>query len=301
MTFTPTTTTTNPSELADRWRTWSDEGLPSDLERRLRAINTYSTEAITRVLELSAELEKGLEVSSLLRAVDRFLSSSGEWSERLDRRATLLVLDRLTAPSTEPPVLPVWSAPQANLRRRIFTDVEIGLVRSCSFVTAKCASTVGALDAGTASGELHKIVPSAVVRSATGQPTHLDGFGTERTSPFGYPVATPRRLEIPRWAQLHFVQLLERTPHDALLLYTGKATDPAKIQSAILMSAGKALAKAGLAHDPTVQPLSIRNTAARRVYEAHGIEAAATFLGHDDFMSVAREIGIREHMPSRQR
>jgi integrase len=63
----------------------------------------------------------------------------------------------------------------------------------------------------------------------------------------------------------------------------------------------KALVRAGLGEDPTVTPLSVRNTAGRRVYDERGLEAAAAFLGHQDLMSVAREIGVREHRPTRQR
>lgn len=294
-------TTDHIDPLVTRWMIWGDEGLPDNLESRLRATRTYAPATITQLVALASELNERLEHRAPAGAVDHFLAAGDEWSESLDRRAALRVLERLSHLPSAPLAKPDWHAPKATLRRRLLTELEIGLVRHCSLDSPLCASTVGALDGGTASGELHKITPPTVRRDPSGLPTHLDGLGTERPSPFGYPVAAPRTIEIPLWARPSFARLVPNTPFDAPILYTGASNDPTKVQSAILMSANKALAKAGLGDDPTVKPLSIRNTAARRAYETSGLEAAAQFLGHGDFTSVAREIGLRDHLLVRER
>lgn len=294
-------TSLNNDILATRWSIWGEEGLPDNLESRLHATNTYSPAAITQLVALANELSERLEHRAPVGAVDHFLAAGDEWTERLNRRTTLRVLERLNHLPGAPLAKPDWLTPKATLRRRLLTELEIGLVRHCSLDSPLCASTVGALDGGAASGELPKIVPPTVRRDPKGLPTHLDGLGTKRPSPFGYPAAAPRTISIPHWSRPSWARLLPNTPEDAPILYTGASSDSAKIQSAILMSANKALAKAGLGDDPTAKPLSIRNTAARRVYDDQGLEAAARFLGHGDFMSVAREIELREHLPVRER
>ena len=108
-------------------------------------------------------------------------------------------------------------------------------------------------------------------------------------------------MEIPLWARACFTQLAKNAVATRPLLYAGSSHEPKKIQSLILMNLGKALSLAGLASDPTVTPLSIRNTAGRRAYESGGIEAAANLLGLEDFNSVAREIGLRPHLPTRKK
>jgi hypothetical protein len=95
--------------------------------------------------------------------------------------------------------------------------------------------------------------------------------------------------------------LLADTDATQLLLYTGNSTVPNKIQSSILMTVNKVLEDAGLAGDPPVKPQSVRNGAARRAYNDGGIEAAAGLLGIRDLNGVAREIGVRPHLPQRQR
>jgi hypothetical protein len=62
----------------------------------------------------------------------------------------------------------------------------------------------------------------------------------------------------------------------------------------------KVLTVAGLGGDPTVKPLSIRNTFGRDHHDRTGdLLGTAALFGHEDLMSVAREIGLRPH-PLRQ-
>ena len=287
--------------FATRWTTWENEGLPNNLAARLRAIGTYSESAVALLIELTDELEANLTKWSPAGAVDRFICSTDDWTERLNRWACVRALECLDRLPCSPLPRPQWCPPEPNLRRRTFTDVEIGLVRHCSLGAATRAGAVGALDAGAASGELHGLTPTEVRRDDRGAPTHLEGKGTVRDVPFGYPTAAARTLEIPAWAGTAFATLVAHTEPTELLLYSGNSNENPKIQSSILMGVKKVLTQAGLGDDPTVKPISIRNTAARRVYESGGIEAAARFLGHDDWMSVAKEIGIRKHLSARKR
>lgn len=287
--------------FATRWTTWENEGLPNNLAARLRAIGTYSVSAVSLLIELTDELEGNMAKRSAAGAVDRFISSTDDWTERLNRWACVRALECLDRLPCSPLPRPQWCPPQPNLRRRTFTDVEIGLVRHCSLGAATRAGAVGALDAGAASGELHGLTPSEVRRDDHGTPTHLEGKGTVRDVNHGYPIAAPRTMEIPAWACSAFATLVAHSKPTELLLYNGNSNENLKIQSSILMGVKKVLTQAGLGDDPTAKPLSIRNTAARRVYESGGIEAAARFLGHDDWMSVAKEIGIRKHLTARKR
>lgn len=148
------------------------------------------------------------------------------------------------------------------------------------------------LDAGGISGELGRLHGVDVV-SRDGGGFAVAAPGTMRTQRFGYTMAAPRTLEIGDWASGKFETLSKATSPEDLLLYAGSATTPAKIQSSILMNVTSTLNYAGFGADPTVRPLSIRNTAGRRAYEEGGLEAAAALLGHDDYNAVAQKIGLR--------
>ena len=132
-----------------------------------------------------------------------------------------------------------------------------------------------------ASGELGVLLPAGVRCDANTQATHLEGTGTLRPVTCGYPVAAPRTMEIPTWARSTFSSLLVNADPARPILYGGDSVDPGKIQSLILMNINKVLA--------------------RRAYGSGGIEAAAELLGMQDFNSVAREIGIKAHLPARKR
>lgn len=300
MTNTTTTSTTGPNDPTSRWQSWHDTGLPTNLGQRLHAVGTYSDAAIKKVEVLAEELDNTLERFSPTGAIDRFLAAPTEWEERIDRWATLGVLERLSQIPGSRPARPAWSSPTV-LRRRPLSEVEIGLVRHSALGSIAATSSVGSLDAGLVSGELAKLTSSLVAFDGSAQASGIRAPGTQRESSYGYPMAGARVLEVPPWARASLTRLCAETDPEAPLLYGGRSRDAGKIQSSILMVVRKVLIRAGLGNDESVTPLSIRNTSARRVYDAHGLEAAAHFLGHHDLMSVAREIGIREHLPARRR
>lgn len=284
-----------------RWDLWADRGLPTGIDAALAARGTHSTAAIATVAALAAELESRLEHLRPPAAVDRFLAAGEAWEDRLDRWSTLRTLERLAHLPAKPLPWPGWAPPDPNLRRRPLTSVEIGLVRLSALRTKAKAALVGALDAGLASGELPLVAADQIV-VADGAPAAMRAPGTCRDNRSGYPEAFARRLDIHSWCRPAFTAAVEHQAAGPRLLYQGNSATHATIQSAQLMAVGTVLADAGLAGDPTVKPLSIRNTAGRHAYETAGrsIEAAADLLGHDDLMFVAREIGIRPHRPTRR-
>jgi hypothetical protein len=298
------TTTTKPNtstpDLTLRWKSWGENGLPFNARQRLAQTGTFSSSALGTFESYVEELEQLLEQRSPIGAVDAFLATSDAWGERVDRFATVRTLERLS--QLKIPVLerPRWALPQANMRRRALTEVEIGTVRYCSLRNALHSASIGAFDAGVQSGELPGLFSRDVHLDANGA-IRITVSGTERKVTCGYPVATPRTLDVPSWCQPAMTQLAKSVDATRPLLYGGRKNGHSAIQSAILMNISNVLKDAGLGSDPSVKPLSIRNTAGRRACEAGGLEAAARLLGHDDFSSVAREIGLRPHAPVRER
>ncbi len=288
-------------DIASRWEQWRRDEFPRHIERRLRGVGTFSGQAIERISELSNELERLLAVGPALRAIDFFLARSATQSNRLDRYATIRVLETLDQVKGEPIAWPGgWSPEDPNQRERILQDTEIGLVRLISLKSAARTGPVATLDAGAVSGELGILRGSNLVTLSEGG-FSINAPGTQRASGLGYTMAAPRTLTVSSWATSKFKTLAEATEPDDFLLYAGSASTTNKIQSSILMSVTDTLQRAGLSQDPTVRPLSIRNTAGRRAHDEGGLEAAAVLLGHDDFNSVAKKIGLQRHAPVRKR
>lgn len=289
------------AELDIRWRNWQDNGLPSDIETQLARLGTHTVTAAAAVAERAEEIAARLG-QPRGAAIDRFLNVTDDWAERTDRIATVRTLEVLTAFKGPAMARPCWRPPAEHSRRRTLTGIEIGLVRLCALRHSGSTVRVAALDAGGLSGELDSIFPSDVIFDVHGDPTQLQFCGTHREIASGYPPAAPRILEIPAWSRPAFkTDVAAAVTANRRLLYKGKSDEAAKIQSSVLMGVHSVLCDAGLGSDPTVRPLSIRNTFGRAVYDTAGIEAAAQALGHDDWMAVAREIGVRPHAPVRQR
>jgi len=282
-------------DIASRWDQWRMAEFPRHIEQRLRSVGTFGEHAIERISELSDELERLLSVGPTLRAIDFFLARGSSQSQRLDRYATIRVLEILDQVKGGPIAWPKgWSPEDPNQRERILQDTEIGLVRLVSMKSAATSGPVATLDAGAISGELGILRGMDLIALAGGS-FEISAPGTQRASGLGYTMAAPRTLAINPWATTKLKILAQATGPDDLLLYDGSATTASKIQSSILMSVSNTLQRAGLSQDPSVRPLSIRNTAGRRAYDVGGLEAAASLLGHDDFTSVAKKIGIRSH------
>ncbi|MFA5565289.1 MAG: hypothetical protein WC184_04370 [Acidimicrobiia bacterium] len=291
----------NFSGVDFRWEQWEDDGLPDLVDQRLLAVGTYSPSAVERCMELVDELEDRIASAGSASGVAGFLRGAVTWTDECDRRAVLRTLERLGGLRVDP--LPWFkiTEPPVNMRRRVLTDIERGLVRYCALANPTRAAIVGALDSGVASGELAELRASSVMIDGTGTAVGLRLGGTSRHNRSGYPQAAPRTTEIAFWAQPAFTELATHYRDDELILYGGNSPRPASRQSAVLMGARTVLTDAGLSGDATVRPLSIRNTFGRAFYDSgNDLEATAGILGHDDFMSVAREIGLREHKPRRR-
>lgn len=297
------TNTNKPLTLLDisqRWEHWTNDEYPRRLEHRLRSVGTFSEPAIERIGELSNELERLLNASPALRAIDFFLSRATTHAHRLDRYATIRTLEILDQIKGDPIPWPGWLPDDETLRERTLRDTEIGLVRLISLTSAHRVGPIATLDAGAISGELG-LLHGIDLTKRDGGDFVVSAPGTLRKERFGYTMASPRELQIGDWATGKFETLFQATGPNDLLLYAGSATKPEKIQSSILMNVANTLKYAGIGADPTVRPVSIRNTAGRRAYEKGGLEAAAALLGHDDFNSVAQKIGLQSRKPVRVR
>lgn len=292
--------TSSSVDFHTRYETWQREGLPLNPTTRLRAIGTYDDAALATVEVLVTELSQRMERDHAGAAVDTFLAASASWKDGNARYATLRSLEFLSQLPGEAQPRRHADAP-ANLRRRVLSSLERGLVRHAALSATMRVVLIGALDAGIASAELARLDTSHLARDTQGRPTHYLAPGSTRESASGYPAAAPRTLVIPTWSQEALAFVAKSTPASAPLLYNGTSTSPTRQQSTILMAVNGCLERAGFGDDKTVTPLSVRNTAARAIYDESGLEAAAAFLGHEDLGSVAREIGIREHRPLRKR
>ena len=276
------------------WQTWTAGGTPTAAPGlSSRFLDDESRAVFT---ELCNELRDRLATRiDPVRAVDGFLAQGETLEERRNRSATVRILEKLSGMRVKADPLPTWLS-AVNERRRPFTVVEAVLVRLCAYESPRRANLVGFSEAGLGSGELHLILPDDVTLDSNLRATHVVARGTQRSNRAGYPVAAPRRLTIPGWAQDSIGSHAATARQGQPMLYDGKATDPQDRQSSVLTTIGNVLEDAGLKQDPTVSPLSIRNTAALVRYRAEGIEAAASFLGIDDLNSVLREIGVRPHL-----
>lgn len=74
-------------------------------------------------------------------------------------------------------------------------------------------------------------------------------------------------------------------------LCAGSSLSTAEAAHSVTVGLNRLLASSGLTREPGVTARSIRLTAARRVLDERGIEAAARFLGHDSLDSTADALG----------
>ena len=69
------------------------------------------------------------------------------------------------------------------------------------------------------------------------------------------------------------------------------ATDPKGAERSVRTQLSQLLRQAGIGHIDGVTGMSIRNTAARQIFEQHGIESAARFLGTASLDTAAAAVG----------
>jgi len=272
--------------------------MPEDVADRLAAVGLCSPRAIDRGGVLMRELADRVEAQLAVIAIDRFLAAGREWHDRLDRRAVVELARLVSDLERGPVVWPGWQPDAATVRRRVLRDLEMALIRMIAArrVTAATAATVGLCEAGAASGELAQVTPEDVRTRADGSPEAVWLPGGGRA---GY----ARERPLPAWVRPLIARRLQAAAGEPLgrLAYAGAAVWAHKQQSAVLMNLNTVLRNAGLGGDPTVKPLSVRNTAARAIYDRDGLEPAAAAVGAGSYDAVACEIGLKAHPPVRRR
>jgi hypothetical protein len=297
------TITADPDNLATRWAHWETESLPLGLLKSFEVNGLFTTDAFDTAHRLGTELDERLGRHGARRAVDGFIADGDGWHDRCDRWVLLRLMEKLTATSlTKVPLpRPEWAAP-TGLRARTLSDLEHGVVRVCAIASAHFASTIAICEAGTASRELALILPDMLdgdlQHGFTG--VHLPGT-TLDTGRIYRPLAA-RRNDLPAWGRRHVADQRSTIFDNSPLLYRGKKLEAEKRQSSVLANIHSVLTDAGLGTDPTVKPLSIRNTAARALYlQTNRIEDVARFVGTDRWDALKAEIGLCERAPVRAR
>jgi hypothetical protein len=298
-------------------RSWQTHGLPPSVGLRLRSAGLLTESGEARLDDLVAELDD-------LVTADRgdiyagFMSAAASWTDYRDRYATWRLLEQHRPPQPPPPPRPPVAVPEPVDpldRRRPLTDLEIALVRFTSLhrLTQRVTidnrrsrtqiALIGLLDAGCTTNEVSIITPAHVERDSTGAAIAIESPGATSDHRRARPAAAPRRVPIPDWCQPTIDELLASTPTTGVLVDPAASTDgPGQlhaVQRRIVAVVDDVFTHAGLASDPTVDPTSIRNTAGRAAYLAHGLEAALELLGDRDPNRLRREIGIRPHPPRR--
>lgn len=278
-----------------RWAAWEDEGLPEGMGDRLAAAGLADAAATREVDRLAGDLDARLARQPAELAVDGFLAAGDGWADRLDRRAVLRIGEVLSMLPVAALSWPGWAHPDPHARRRPLRPVELTLVRLVARRGRLLRGlAVAVAEAGAASGEL------ALLRVADAA---VDADGKAWLALPGCRRARPRRRPLPGWARPLLQGRQETVDGDQarLLLYDGASSDDGRIQSAVLMQLGAALGDAGLTGDPSVAPLSLRNTTGRAIHETSGIEAAADALGAARLDPLRAELGLVAHQPPRRR
>lgn len=266
-------------DTVDRWSTWQTQGLPELIRDELELGLTHSPAAAARVEELADDLAAELERSVAHLAVDRWVARAETWEERLDRRATVATLERLSGLRFTPLGWPGWQPPLDVPRKRVMTELEEGLLRlHVQAYDLRRVATMGLLEAGLNSGELPLIAPCDI------EGAHVHAPGHKRLS--------ARVLTLSAWARKSIDALCSSVPAKAPLVYTGRQRNPDRAVSTVLMNFNKPFVQSGLAADPTLAPMSVTNTGLRRIYDNQGWEACVEAAGVADWQRLRRRIGL---------
>ena len=246
---------------------------------------THSHQDRVDLLATVGALEPLLTRHQPTKAVDHLLASYGPFEDRVNGYAAVSSLNSLGLLQV-PLTWPGWAHPDGT-SKRLLRPLEFALARYVSLRSPVAASEFALLEAGAASAELAQVTAADLKRNEAGQVV---------VSLPGTALTAPRTVGLGDWATASVIQLTLKRPQ-GLLLYGGRSTDPAKQESAVLMSVRKTLTKAGLGADRSVAPESIRNSGARAIYDRAPtetrLEAAAAALGIDNLDRVADRIGRR--------
>lgn len=267
---------TAPSWSADSHRTLTE----------LRTAALYPGDGHAQLTDQLSQLDRLLRRHAPAAGLDRYLAVAVDHDQRRDRWATIITVQRLGLLDAPAKRRPSWPEPD-GVTKRVLRPLEAGLLRMCATDTPVKAATIALFEAGATSTELHQIDADHLDRDDEGRwVVQLPGDTT----------VWPRVRALPTWAAGNLDKLVAARPAPRPLVYAGSSTDPAKRQCAVLTKIKTLLHQAGLGHDHTVAPESIRHTAARRCYDRAeppvALDQAAAFLGIDGPDRVARRIDV---------
>jgi hypothetical protein len=259
---------------------WSAD--PTLLDRELASTHTRADRCeLTTIADTLATEAPSRPLPSV---VDRLLARPTSFTERADTLAainTLIAIGMLDLPLIS---WPGWR-PDTDAAKRLLRPLEFALVRHLAGRSLVATTEIAALEAGAASGEL----PTIHAEHLRYDHDHAELL---LTLP-GTTITAARELHLAAWAIPAVTRLTRQRPTGPLL-YRGTSTDPAKRESAVLMSVRKTLTRAGLGPDPTITPESVRNSGARLAYERAephaALQTAAKTLGITNLDRVAERI-----------
>ena len=293
----------------DRFRFWQEVAFTPSLPGRLERLAGADEVSSGFVADAIVRLERDRRTLGGSRAVDLFLASAVGFDERCDRWAAVRIIELAGGGTDKGMAWPGWVPAGPGARRRPLRPLEMVAARVAAMtklssqekgLPARCA-TVGVVEAGAIGGELGKILPDDVVFD-DGVVVAVRLRGTVRDNSSGFPAASPRTAVLPLWARQAFTEVAmaaTRQDRPVLLRASSDETDPHRIQTALMSRVSRVLEVAGHRGEAAVTPASIRNAAARDVFERDGLGAAVAFLGHD-VRFVRAEIGLDLLRPVRR-
>lgn len=268
-------------------------------QTRLRAGETVErfTRRVTRqgartTADLSIELCAGFVASPTLDG------RAPELTTQHARRAALRMYFRTARDLGVPvgdPTLDLRLPARTSTSARPLTDDEVALCRyatrlgqagSRSLQRAVCWALA---EATAITSEITQVRVGDIDDSATPRWVHL--AGTKRTR--------ERRGELTDWGSRMVARQIDvlagqRPSANPLLTYRGRGTPGQHVaQAAVCNAIGEVLHGAGLSAEPDVRPASVRNWAARRLFDGGmPIEHVAVRMGARSLDAVAEDIGL---------
>lgn len=303
-------TATLPEAIAHvgpkRWDLWKEDGFPiQHLRLRLGAVGDDGA-AASIVEPLAEEPVDLLKRHDAGVAIELFLSEDAAWASQLERLATLRCLELLDGLNGPPLPFPglAPSGEDVHLRYRVLNPVESANLRLASRSNTQRQALLGFMEETATSGEIAGTTTDAIELGAGGTAQAL--LPGVRSS--GGIAVADRVIKLSGVGANAVSTLLRR--HGAAgrpatshwLVNSRQGIGSQKLADAIGMVATALMREAGLKGDPTVAPMSIRNTAGRRIYAAGGLEAAALRMGLlNRFDDLRTQIGLQPWPAPRSR
>jgi hypothetical protein len=286
---------------AERAHQWRDLSLGTAGIDRLRHLRTHDEATLAQLEMLAVELAERLDTAHVADALQAFVADAEDHRQALDRLAVIHTIEVVEGRARTkgqnkglvPITWPGWIDPLDPHRvKRILTDLESGLVRLRALgQSAQHAATIALGECSASAGELPQIFAELIDMNTLSVllPGGVDGLEA-------------RQVPLPPWgteAVVHRATVFAGT--DQRLLYGGRSTDLAKIQSSISMNAKNVFRLAGLGGDASVSFASLRHTAGRKVLDVSGTDAAVEFLGEANYELVRTKLAMKKAAPQRRR